>query len=186
MGYLEANKSFKLHYRIGGRTGLDGYCDSDWGNSSSRRSTSGMLARYNRGIISWRSKMQKTVALSTAEAEYYSASEMAIEVLYLRNLLSNMGFPEDPHTPVYEDNTACIEWGNHVIGGRERAKHIEIRKHFAHEVIQDGAMKLIKVDTADQLADVFTKPLHYPQFLACIEGILRIKKRTSPKVRPGG
>jgi hypothetical protein len=186
MGYLEANKSFKLHYRIGGRTGLDGYCDSDWGNSSSRRSTSGMLARYNRGIISWRSKMQKTVALSTAEAEYYSASEMAIEVLYLRNLLSNMGFPEDPHTPVYEDNTACIEWGNHVIGGRERAKHIDIRKHFAHEVIQDGAMKLIKVDTADQLADVFTKPLHYPQFLACIEGILRIKKRTSPKVRPGG
>jgi hypothetical protein len=84
---------------------------------------------------------------------------MAIEVLYLRNLFSNMGFPEDPHTPVYEDNTACIECGNHVISGRERANRINIRKHFAHEVMQDGAMKLIKVDTADQLADVFTKPL---------------------------
>ena len=45
------------------------------------------------------------------------------------NLLSNMGFPgpEEPNTPVYEDNTACIEWGNHVVGGRERAKHINIR-----------------------------------------------------------
>ena len=116
--------------------------------------------------------MQKTVSLSTAEAEYYSASEMAVEVLYLRNLLANMGFPEDIPTPVYEDNTACIEWGNHVIGGRERAKHIDIRKHFAHEVIQNGAMRLIKVDTTDQLADIFTKALPFPQFKANIDGIL--------------
>ena len=103
--------------------------------------------------------MQKSVSLSTAEAEYYAASEMAIEILYLRNLLANMGFAELPNTPVYEDNTACIEWGNHVIGGRERAKHIDIRKHFAHEVIQNQEMRLIKVDTANQLADIFTKPL---------------------------
>ena len=81
-------------------------------------------------------KLEIKEADSTAEAEYYAASEMAIEILYLRNLLANMGFPEHPDTPVYEDNTACIEWGNHVIGGRERAKHIDIRKHFAHEVIQ--------------------------------------------------
>jgi hypothetical protein len=173
MGYLEANKSFKLHYRIGGRTGLDGFCDSDWGNSSSRRSTSGMLARYNRGVISWRSKMQKTVALSTAEAEYYSASEMAIEVLYLRNLLSNMAFPRILTPHVYED---MHQVGNHVITSTSGS---------ISQVVQDGAMELIKVDNANQLADIFTKPLHYPQFLACIEGILRIKKRTSPKVRPG-
>jgi hypothetical protein len=95
MGYLAANKSFKLHYRIGGRAGLVGYADADWGNSSCRRSTTrtGLLARYKRGPVSWRSKMHKTVALSTAEAEYYSASEMAIEILYLGNLLANMGFP---------------------------------------------------------------------------------------------
>ena len=117
--------------------------------------------------------MQKSVSLSTAEAEYYAASEMAIEILYLRNLLANMGFAELPNTPVYEDNTACIEWGNHVIGGRERAKHIDIRKHFAHEVIQNQEMRLIKVDTANQLADIFTKPLPYPQFQACIQRILR-------------
>jgi hypothetical protein len=174
-GYLAGNTSFKLHYRRGGTSGLDGFADADWGNSESRRSTTGMLARYNKGMIYWRSKMQKTVSLSTAEAEYYAASEMAIEVLYLRNLLANMGFPEEPNTPVYEDNTACIEWGNHVIGGRERAKHIDIRKHFAHEVIQNQQMRLIKVDTSLQLADIFTKPLPYPQFQACIQGILRSK-----------
>jgi hypothetical protein len=172
MGYLEANPSFKLTYRRGGTTGLDGFADSDWGNSVSRRSTTGLMARFNETIVLWRSKMQKTVSLSTAEAEYYAASEMAIEVIYLRNLLENMGFPQAPDTPVYEDNTACIEWGNHVIGGRERAKHIDLRKHFAHETIQNRMMRLIKIDTSKQLADIFTKPLAYAQFIGCVRGIL--------------
>ena len=99
MGYLMANPSFKLHYRAGGSSGLDGYADADWGNSETRRSTPGMMARYNKGLILWKSKMQKTVSLSTAEAEYYAASEMAIEVIYLRNLLANMGFPEKAQYP---------------------------------------------------------------------------------------
>ena len=140
-----------------------------------------MMAGYSKGLIYWKSKMQKTVSLSTAEAEYYAASEMAFEIIYLHNLLSNMGFPEKPNTPEYEDNTACIEWGNHVIGGRERAKHIDIRKHFAHKVIQRQEMRLVKVDTTGtrQLADIFTKPLPYPQFLECLRGILRIRHLVS-------
>ena len=104
MGYLEHNPSFKLTYREGHSSGLDGYADSDWGNSASRRSTTGILARYNKQIVLWRSKLQKTISLSTAEAEYYAASEMAIEMIYLRNLLHNMGFKPDDDTPVYEDN----------------------------------------------------------------------------------
>ncbi len=86
-----------------------------------------------------------------------------------------MGFAQEcptPVTPVCEDNTACIDWGNNVIGGRERAKHIDIRKHFAHEVIQNGKMRLVRVPTSSQLADVFTKALHYAQWKACVEGIL--------------
>jgi hypothetical protein len=78
---------------------------------------------------------------------------------------------------VYEDNTACIEWGNHIIGGRERAKHIDIRKHFAHEVIQNRQMRLIKVDTSKQIADMFTKALPYPRFKACIQAILDARPR---------
>jgi hypothetical protein len=77
---------------------------------------------------------------------------------------------------VYEDNTACIEWGNDVIGGRERATHIDIRKHFAHELIRDGEMTLIKVSTTSQLAAILTKGLHLPQFLACVNGFLGVDK----------
>ena len=120
----------------------------------------------------WKSKMQTTVSLSTAEAEYHSASEMAIEVLYLRNLLANMGFEQAPDTPVYENNAACIESGNHVIGGRERARHIDIRKNFADEMIQNRQMRLIKAETSSQIADNFTKPLQLQKFPACRDGLL--------------
>ncbi len=91
-----------------------------------------------------------------------------------RKLLDQLGFTQQSPTPVYEDNTACIEWGNNFIGGRERAKHIAIRKHFAHrdEVIQNGEMRLVWVTTSSQLADILTMGLHHPQWQACVEGIL--------------
>ncbi len=176
MGYLNNNPSFKLVYRRGHYNGLDGFADADWGNSESRRSTTGLLARYNNSIVLWRSRMQKTIALSTAEAEYYSASEIAVEIIYLRNLIQNMGLPQDDDTdidtPMYEDNTACIKWENHIIGGRERAKHIDIRKHFAHKAIQNSHMRLIRDSTDEQLADIFTKALPFPQFEKCLMGLM--------------
>ena len=89
-----------------------------------------------------------------------------------------IGFTQKRPTPIYEDNTACIEWGDNVIGARERAKHIEIRKHFAHEVIQNGA-RLIKVPTAQQMADILTKGLHLPQVLACVDGLLHQRHTSS-------
>jgi hypothetical protein len=133
---------------------------------------------YNQAPIKWRSKMQKTTALSTAEAEYYSASTAGSDVLYLRKLLDQLGFTQQSPTPVYEDSTACIEWGNNIIGGRECAKHIDIRRHFAHEVIQNCEMRLVRVSTSSQLADI-TKGLHYPQWQACVEGILSKKVRST-------
>ena len=78
-----------------------------------------------------------------------------------------MVFEQAPDTPVYEDNAACIEWGKHVIGGRERAKHIDICKNFAQETIQNRQMRLVKMEISSQLADIFTKPLQLQQFIAC-------------------
>jgi hypothetical protein len=124
---------------------LPGYADADWGNSSSSTSTSCMVMLYNKSLIMWKSKMQKTTALSTAEAEYYSASMAGCEVLYLRDLLHSLGFTQKRPTPIYEDNTACIELGNNVIGGLERAKHINIRKNFTHEVIQNTATRSSRI-----------------------------------------
>ena len=85
---------------------------------------------------------------------------MVIKVPYLSNLLKDMDFLQTPNIPVYEDNTVRIKWGNHVIGGREHAKHIDIHKHFAHEVIQNHKICLYKVDASDLLADIFNKAVH--------------------------
>jgi hypothetical protein len=62
--------------------------------------------------------------------------------------------------------------GTDVTGGSERDKRIDIRKHFAHEVIENGVVKLVSVSTTSQLADMLTKQLHLPQYLACVAGIL--------------
>ena len=91
MGYLEANPSVKLSYRQGGRSGMDGFADSDWGDSASRRSSTGLMASCSTPVVQLRSKMQKRMSLSKAAAEYHAASEMAIESMHLRNLLSSMG-----------------------------------------------------------------------------------------------
>jgi hypothetical protein len=142
------------------------------GETACRDEATGLVARYNRASSFLCSKMQKTVALSTAEAEYYSASEMAVEVIYLRNLLGNMRLGQINHTPVYEENSACIEWSNQIIGERERAKHIDFRKHFAHEAVQNGYMRLYKIPTEYQLADLLTKALQRWQFERCLFSLL--------------
>ena len=83
-----------------------------------------------------------------------------------------MQLQEGDDTPVFEDNTACIEWSNHVMGGRERAKHIDIRKHFAHEAVQNRHMRLYKISTEHQLADLLTKPLNRRAFEYCLYNLL--------------
>jgi hypothetical protein len=97
MEYLSnCQSSFKITYRRGMKLVdlLSGFADADWGNSSSSRSTSGMVMLYNKTPIMWKSKMQKTTALSTAKAEYHSASLAGCEVLYLRDLLHRLGFTQ--------------------------------------------------------------------------------------------
>jgi hypothetical protein len=184
MEYLNHYPSFKLVYRRGLRTGqeLDALADSDWGTDvETRKSISGQITRYNKTPISWRSKKQQSVALSSAEAEYMAVSDFSKEIIYLRQLLRNMGFHQEGPTTVYEDNTACIEWGNNVIGGRERAKHIDIRKHFANETIKNGHMTLKKIATTAQLADIMTKGVSQLQWTMCIEGLLGQPLKPSDK-----
>ncbi len=109
----------------------------------------------------------EAAALFTAEAEFYTAS---LKALRRRSTPATSSSAQPQPTPVYEDNTAGIEWGgNTVVGGRERAKRIDIRKPFAHEVIQTGHMQLLRVSTTSQLAsDILSKPVHFPQYLACV------------------
>ena len=137
----------------------------------------GNIFLYNGAPIAWKSKLQKLVAHSTAEADSPGGVLHGIAWCGGSRLSSSTatghGFGSTSPTPVYKDKTACIEWTDKLIGGRERAKHIEIRKHFAHEAAQLGHLRLKRVSTTDQLANVFTKSLQPAQFVAIIDRLLR-------------
>ena len=138
---------------------LWGYVDSDWaGCPDSRKSTSAYVFMLNGAAISWRSKRQTTVALSTAEAEFISASAMVQEVIYLRKFLDNLGFPQTSPTPVFADNETCIAWSEGSVGGSERAKHVDLRMHFVHDAVAAQHLKLHKVASNLNAADLLTKP----------------------------
>ena len=165
--YIKKTISFGLVYRssvsIPGMPDIPsntlwGYVDSDWaGCPDSRRSTSGFVFMLNGAAISWRSKRQPTIALSTAEAEFISASAMVQEVIYLRKFLGNLGFPQTAPTPVFADNETCIAWSEGSVGGSERAKHVDLRVHFVHEARTAGHLQLHKIDSKLNAADILTK-----------------------------
>ena len=160
--YLKKTMHLGLVYRSSPSTmppnTLWGYVDSDWaGCPDSRRSTSGLVFMLNGAAISWRSKRQPTVALSSAEAEFISASAMVQEVIYLRKFLANLGYPQTAPTPVFADNETCISWSEGSVGGSERAKHIDLRIHFVHEARTAGHLELRKLDSKVNAADILTK-----------------------------
>ena len=138
---------------------LWGCVDADWaGCPDTRKSTSGYVFMLNGVTVSWRSNCQPVVALSTAEAEFISASAMVQEVIFLRKFLQNLGFPQNGPTPVFADNQTSIAWAEGSVGGSERAKHVDLRKHFVHDAVQAGHLELQKVDSKLNAADLLTKP----------------------------
>ena len=138
---------------------LWGFVDSDWAwCPDSRRSTSGYTLMLNGAAVSWKSKRQSVVALSTAEAEFIAASSMVPEVIYTRRLLEKLGFPQSDPTWIYEIIRPASS-------GSDRAKHIDLREHFVHEAQSNKVLQLEPVDSADNAAHVLTKPLLKAAFL---------------------
>jgi hypothetical protein len=143
---------------FGGRGGLKGYCDADWGGDvDSYRSTTGYVFLLNGAAVSWRSRLQRTVALSTAEAEYMALCEAAQEATFLTQLLTDLG-EKVPTVEILEDNQAAM-----VISKNEvfhpRTKHIGIKYHYTRECVSGGTIKLVYCATAEMVADALTKPL---------------------------
>jgi len=110
------------------------------------------------GAVSWSSRLQTTVALSTAEAEYMALSAAVQEAIYLRRSLKSLGFEQKAPTPIMEDNQGCIAMTANPVQ-HKRTKHIDIRYHFTRERIIAGDVIVLYVPTEHQLGDVFTKPL---------------------------
>jgi transposase InsO family protein len=138
---------------------LLGYCDADWAASmDDRRSVTGWVFLVAGGAISWQSQRQKSVALSTVEAEYMAASNATKEAVWLRTLLNELGETQSNATTILTDNQGSIALAKNP-EQHQRSKHIDIRYHFIRERIADGVVRLEYVPGTEMVADHLTKPL---------------------------
>jgi hypothetical protein len=137
---------------------LKGYADADFaGDIDTRRSTTGYVFTLCGGAISWSSRLQPTVAVSTAEAEYMAAAFAVKEALWLRKLMCDFGMGIQP-VKIFGDNQSALKLIKHPIASL-RSKHIDVIYHFARERAARGEVKFEYLKTDDMVADIMTKPL---------------------------
>lgn len=172
--YLKHNPGQGLFYNSSSNFNLAAYCDADWAACShTRKSVSGFVIFIGDSLISWKSKKQHTVSLSSAEAEYRSLRRITAELAWLSRLLTELEVPDITPIPIKCDNQAAIHIAKNPVF-HERTKHIDLDCHFVREKLRSGLISLSHVPTKQQLADVFTKPLTGPQHhdILCKLGVL--------------
>ena len=162
--YLQRTKDNVLMFEASSSNPLlYGYSDSDWAGDATRKSTSGYCFKYGNSLISWRSKLQQSTALSSTEAEYMAVCFAVREAIWLRKLLLELGYANHSPTPIYEDNVGCISLSENWRAD-QRTKHIEVQYHFTREQVEAKRVKLEAMSTKDMLADGMTKSLAGPRF----------------------
>ncbi len=143
---------------------LWGWVDSDWAaDLDRRRSRTDYILMLTGGDVSWKSRRQDCVSLSTSEAEYVAASQCGQEVVYLREILRDFGFPPTGPTRVYEDNLACVVMSENPVR-RKYSRHIDIRRYFVRDLVARQVLKLVPLRTNLMVADALTKSLPAPAF----------------------
>ncbi|UYV79131.1 hypothetical protein LAZ67_17001199 [Cordylochernes scorpioides] len=158
--YIQATKNVSLIYKRGSDDIL-AFSDSDWANDiDDRRSISGSAVTINGCLVSWRSKKQNCVSLSTMESEYIALAQTTKEILWIAQILENLKCLTNASRPItiFCDNRAAIEFSKNNIENN-RSKHIDIRYHYIREKVNSGDIHVNYISTNDNLADIFTKGL---------------------------
>jgi hypothetical protein len=163
MRYLVYTPKFCLWYPKGSTFDLIGYSDADLaGCKIDRKSTPGTCQFLGRSLVSWASKKQNSVALSTTEAEYIAAGHCCAQLLWMRQTLRNYGYKLSK-VPLLCDNESAIRMADNPVE-HSRTKHIAIQYRFLRDHQQRGDIEIAYVSTKEQLVDIFTKPLDEKTF----------------------
>jgi hypothetical protein len=164
--YLAGTTSYQMRFKaIETKPELTKWVDSDWGGDQSRRSTTGLIIMINSMPIVWQSKLQKTIALSSAQAEYQAMRDLCKEVMWINQLLNTIPLLSHViNSPIaYSDSQAAISISENS-KNHQKTKHIDIIYHFVRECVKRGIIHFHHVPTADQIADGFTKALTRQKF----------------------
>ena len=170
--YLKGSIDLKLKCSQNGKMmDLIGYCDADWAEDScDRKSRSGFIFTYNGGTVSWASRKQHCVALSTAEAEYVALTEACQELSWLQALLNEFGEKVTTPTTIFEDNQSTLK----MIQSDKfsnRTKHMDLKFHFIKEMNHDGLVDFVYCPSTEMTADILTKPIQGNRILKLREMI---------------
>jgi hypothetical protein len=161
--YLVSTPCFGIWYPKGSTFDLVGYSNSDYARCKvDRKSTSGTCQFLGRSLVSWSSKKQTSVALSTAKAKYVAAGQYCAQLLWMRQTLWDFGYNLSK-VPLLCDNESAIHLADNPIE-HIRTKHIDIRHRFLRDHQQRGDIDIYHISTENQLADIFTKPLDEKSF----------------------
>ena len=162
--YIKGTIDFGLRFEAADDFQLHGYSDADWaGCKDTRKSTSGQVFSIGNCTVSWRSRKQSIIALSTTEAEYVALCDAAQEAVWLRRLLGDIGFKLSSATTIIEDNQGAICLSQNP-KDHPRTKHIDIKYHYVREKVAEKQLTIQHCATGDMLADTLTKGLSKPAF----------------------
>jgi len=159
--YLRQNPSRPLTYRNSNNPQLMVYCDSSYANTEDYSSISGFGAMFGNCLVSWSSKKQPVVALSSTEAEYVAVTSASQEALWFQSLLYELGIVQNT-VIIQEDNESCINLANNP-QEFNRTRHIQVKYHFIRQLVKEKKIKLQHCRTQNQLADIFTKGVNGPR-----------------------
>jgi hypothetical protein len=162
--YLCGTRKYSLVYDGNTQYGLLAYTDLDWASYQTMcRSQTGFFLKLGNGIMTWTSRAQRTVALSSTEAEYMAISDCSCQCVWIKTLLEEIGYLPDP-VPICGDNQGSIFIASNAVTDT-CSKHIDIRYHYIRGVVADGNVKLYFIEGAENPADMFTKNLARPKFV---------------------
>ena len=171
--YLSNTWNLSLTYQSDSQEVIT-YCDADWGGDiTTRRSTTGYVTLYRGSTISWNSKLQHTVALSSCEAEFMALKEAIKEQLFIQSLLNELqpAIQEKiTNNLIYTDSLSAIELAKNPLH-HSRTKHIDIQYNFIREKYQQGISKLTYIPTQKQIADGLTKSIDQQKWLRLVNNL---------------
>lgn len=169
--YLQGTKHYRLTYTKNGESEIMGYCDADWASDiRDRRSCTGYIFMLQGGAVSWCSRKQQTVALSTAEAEYMAMSSAAQEALWLQQLQGELGGQRDGTLVIHSDNISAIKLTANDCY-LPRSKHIDIKYHFLREHVSSLKLKFFYVKSEENVSDILTKGTSVDKHYYCMSNM---------------
>lgn len=165
--YLKGTMDIGITYNTENDS-LQGFVDADWGGSlQDRHSCTGYLFTFSGGPISWESRKQRTVALSTTEAEYMAIADAVKEAIFLKNFFDELKI-ENSEVKIFSDNNGALKLTENNLF-HSRTKHIDLRHHFVREALQNNNFKMEYLSTENMPADFLTKGVAAPKHYYCME-----------------